>query len=103
MGCRGSFFGFKHLSWMADLQAAGVVGTGTPASCTQLALTSALTGGGTVTFNCGGAATILVLSRMNITADTVIEGGGAITVTGGLTTGLVLRDGDLADLKRHHA
>ena len=77
------------LPWMASLQAAGVVGTGTPGSCTQAALTTALTGGGTVTFNCGGAATtILVTSQIPITQDTVIEGGGLITITGGLTTRL---------------
>ena len=72
-----------NLPWMASLQAAGVVGTGTPASCTQAALTTALTGGGTVTFNCGGAATIPVTSQIPITQNTVIEGGGLITITAG--------------------
>ena len=40
------------------VRAAGVVGTGTAASCTEAAFANALSGGGTVTFNCGGAATI---------------------------------------------
>ncbi len=84
----GLFLMLGNLPWMASLQAAGVVGTGTPASCTQAALTTALTGGGTVTFNCGGAATILVISQIPITQNTVIEGGGLITITGGLTTRL---------------
>jgi len=33
--------------------AAGVVGTGTPESCTEAALDAALAGGGLVRFNCG--------------------------------------------------
>ncbi len=66
----------------------GVVGDGTPGSCTEAALTAALAGGGTVTFNCGGPKTILVLSEKNITQNTVIDGGGVITLTGGLATRL---------------
>jgi hypothetical protein len=42
------------------VQAAGVVGTGTPATCTESAFDTALTGGGSVTFNCGGLKTITV-------------------------------------------
>jgi hypothetical protein len=34
-------------------RAAGVVGDGTPGSCTTAALTAALSGGGLVTFDCG--------------------------------------------------
>jgi hypothetical protein len=55
------------LSIASPVHAGGVVGDGTPASCTEAALTTALTGGGTVTFNCGGPTTILVLSEKNIT------------------------------------
>jgi len=68
--------------------AAGVVGDGTPGSCTQAALDTALGGGGTVTFNCGGPATILMLSEMTISQDTTIRGREQITLTGGLTTRL---------------
>jgi hypothetical protein len=68
--------------------AGGVVGDGTPGSCTEAAFNSALAGGGTVTFNCGGPKTILVLSEKNITQATTIDGGGVITLTGGLTTRL---------------
>jgi hypothetical protein len=63
-----------------------VVGTGTAASCTAAALTSALTAGGIVTFNCGSApATITVTSTIElpVTKDTVIDGGGKITIDGG--------------------
>lgn len=38
----------------AQVRGAGVVGDGTPGSCTESALTSALNGGGLVTFDCGG-------------------------------------------------
>ena len=95
----GLFLMLGNLAGMASLQAAGVVGTGTPGSCTQAALTAALTGGGTVTFNCGAApATILVISQIPITQDTVIEGGGLITITGGLTTRLFDVTGPLTSL-----
>jgi hypothetical protein len=76
--------------------AAGVVGDGTPGSCTEAALTAALAGGGTVTFNCGGPKTILVLSEKTITQNTVIDGNGAITITGGLTTRLFNVQGSAA-------
>jgi predicted outer membrane repeat protein len=84
----GLFLVLGNFSWSSGLQASGVVGTGTPASCTQTALTTALIGGGLVTFNCGGPATILVTSPITVTQNTVIEGGGQIKITGGLTTRL---------------
>jgi len=73
-------------------RAGGVVGDGTPGSCTETAFTNALSGGGTVTFNCGGPHTLLLLSVKNITQDTVIDGGGLITLTGGLATRLLQVD-----------
>jgi predicted outer membrane repeat protein len=71
---------------------AGVVGSGTPASCTEAALTAALAGGGAITFNCGGPATILLTSEKKITQDTVIDGSSVITLTGGLATRLLVTD-----------
>jgi len=68
--------------------AGGVVGDGTPGSCTEAALNTALVGGGTVTFNCGGPKTILITSQKTIAQNTVIQGGGVITITGGLATRL---------------
>lgn len=60
-----------------------VVGTGTIASCTQAVLEAALVGGGTITFNCGGSAEIAIQSRISITAaETIIDGGGTITLAG---------------------
>ena len=63
-----------------------VVGTGTSASCTEAALDACLPGGGsfdgTVTFACGGAATITVTNAKTISADTTIDGGSVITISG---------------------
>lgn len=64
------------------VHAAGTVGTGTPASCTEAALDTALSGGGSVTFNCGGSATIVLTGTKNVIADTSIDGGGQITLDG---------------------
>jgi hypothetical protein len=68
-----------------------VVGTGTPASCTAEAFTSAVENGGTITFDCGAAPHTIVLSRpakvRNDRARKVtIDGGGRITLSGGGTT-----------------
>src|SRR5215831_3454740 len=77
---------------------AGVVGNGTPASCTEAALDTALgcgppngqpvsrtcNGGGTVTFNCGPSPdTITVSISRFISTDTTIDGGGLMTISGG--------------------
>ena len=62
--------------------AAGVVGTGTPESCTDAALNAALTGGGAVTFNCGPNPTTITLSaQKSIVADTEIDGGGSVSLS----------------------
>ncbi len=63
-----------------------VVGTGTAASCTEAALSAALTRGGVVTFDCGVAgATITVTQTIELPTgvDTVIDGGGVVTIDGG--------------------
>ena len=87
--------------------AAGVVGTGTPASCTDAALNAALAGGGAVTFNCGSNPhTITLSSQKNIAANTAVDGGGKVVlsahgsrhflVNAGATlalTSMTLRDG----------
>ncbi|HEX7409839.1 MAG TPA: choice-of-anchor Q domain-containing protein [Candidatus Binatia bacterium] len=68
-----------------------VVGTGT-GTCTEAALNTCLPGGGsfdgTVTFNCGGAATITVSSTKTISADTTLDGGSLITISGGHFVGV---------------
>src|SRR5215216_3696623 len=62
--------------------AAGTVGTGSAASCTETALNTALAGGGAVTFNCGGPATINLTTTKTISSNTQINGGGVITLSG---------------------
>jgi hypothetical protein len=67
-------------------EAGGVVGTGTPASCTEAALSTALAGGGAVTFNCGeGPVTIWLTGQHNIAQNTTIDGSGNITLSGDIT------------------
>jgi hypothetical protein len=72
-----------------------IVGNGTPASCTEQALASALQAGGIVKFACGGAATIRLTSQKEITRSrsTVIDGGNLITLDGGGQTRLLHFDG----------
>ena len=72
-----------------------VVGTGTPASCTEDAFNSAFNtvqtgGGGTITFNCGGAATITFSDQKILLENTTIDGAGKITLSGGKKTRLFL-------------
>ena len=63
--------------------AAGVVGTGTPESCSEAAFTAALQGGGAVTFNCGAAPhTISISAFKTLTSSTSIDGGGRISLSG---------------------
>jgi len=67
--------------------AAGVVGTGTAASCTEAALDTALKGGGNVTFKCGTQAYAIAISKeKSIAANTTIDGGNLITLNGGNKT-----------------
>jgi hypothetical protein len=66
-------------------RAAGVVGNGTPASCTEAALGAALAGGGTVTFNCGGGpVAIPITSTKTLTTTTTIDGAGQNVTLDGL-------------------
>lgn len=67
------------------VHAAGVVGDGTPASCTEAALDVALNGGGDVTFNCGTEPHTLSVSSTKVVGnnDTVrIDGDNRITISG---------------------
>jgi predicted outer membrane repeat protein len=63
-------------------RAAGVVST-----CDEGHLNTALSGGGLVTFTCG-PATITVTATRTIQADTTVDGGGVITISGGNTVGV---------------
>ncbi len=67
-----------HAAYAAD-----VVGSGTPASCTEADLSAKLSGGGTITFDCGpNPVTIAITSEKVIGADTTLDGGGKITLHG---------------------
>ena len=75
-----------YLLLAATARADAVVGDGTPASCTEAALESALAVGGAITFDCGGPATIILSSQKRLFASAVIDGGGEITLSGGGTS-----------------
>ncbi|HEX9926823.1 MAG TPA: hypothetical protein VGD99_29520, partial [Anaerolineae bacterium] len=62
-------FGLFH---PRPVYAGGVVGDGTPGSCTEAAFDAARAGGGTVTFDCGGAKTINLTFYKEIDTDTII-------------------------------
>lgn len=63
-------------------EAAGIVGNGTASSCTNTALNNALAGGGTVSFKCGTLPVTIVVNQKTIAANTVINGGGLVTLSG---------------------
>jgi len=70
-----------------------VVGDGTAASCTAAALTAAASTGGTIVFDCGAApTTITVSSPIVVTSETVLDGGGRVTLSGGGTTRILYLD-----------
>jgi Domain of unknown function DUF11/Chlamydia polymorphic membrane protein (Chlamydia_PMP) repeat len=76
-------------AWAASpADAAGVVGNGTPGSCTQGALAAALAGGGIVTFDCGGGPVVIpITSTKVLSTSTTIDGSGQqVTLDGGGTT-----------------
>lgn len=65
-----------------------VVGTGTPASCTQQAFIDAVAKGGVITFNSGSLPVTITLDQTakvvnDAAADIVIDGGGLVTLSGG--------------------
>lgn len=61
-----------------------VVGDGTAASCTAEALRAAAAAGGVITFDCGSdPVTITVSSTIVFTGESVLDGGGLVTLSGG--------------------
>ncbi|HTP27211.1 MAG TPA: hypothetical protein VMK12_16355, partial [Anaeromyxobacteraceae bacterium] len=78
-----------------------VVGTGTPESCTPQVLEKAVQGAGVITFNCGADPVIITLDRElqifndsgpNHNGDTVIDGGGKVTLSGGGATRILYQN-----------
>lgn len=73
------------------LAADAVVGSGTSASCDESDFDTALnavqaSGGGTITFNCGGQHIINFSNARTISSEVVIDGGGLITLSGNNAT-----------------
>jgi parallel beta-helix repeat protein len=69
------------------------VGTGTPASCTAAALQTAATAGGTIVFDCGSApVTIAITEAITFPKETVLDGGGTVTLDGGGATRILYLD-----------
>lgn len=61
-----------------------VIGKGTPDTCDEASLDAAIAAGGVITFSCGAdPVTITVTSEKKLTKDTVIDGGGKVTLSGG--------------------
>jgi predicted outer membrane repeat protein len=82
------------LTLLSTSAMAGIVGSGTPSSCTEAALQAQLGIGGTVTFNCGaGAQTIAMPNTLFIgqsNPKTIIDGNDTITLDGaGNTAGMI--------------
>ena len=64
--------------------AAGTIGSGTPTSCDETALDTALGGGGPINFDCGGGPVIIAITSTKIiSSNTQLDGGGLITLSGG--------------------
>lgn len=80
---------------------ASVVGHG-PGTCTEQLFEDAVRQGGIVTFDCGGPATITLTHPIELTKDrdTVIDGGGAITLDGAGRTRLLRFDS--GDFRKTH-
>lgn len=74
-----------------DTSGATTVGTGTPGSCGEAALLSALAANnGAIRFDCGASPhTITLSSQLEIDFDLVLDGGGLITLSGGGTTRII--------------
>ena len=71
------------LSVVRVVSAEGLVGDGTPESCTDTALDTALAGGGLVTFDCGpNPVTIALSSAKIINVNTTIDGGDLVALSG---------------------
>lgn len=79
--------------------AAGVVGDGTPESCTAPAFANALVGGGLVTFDCGAEPANIVVDTAVIAdaTTTTVDGGGLVQLDGDVMRQIfyVLAGGDL--------
>lgn len=64
-----------------------VIGTGSPASCTSVAVVAAVAAGGIITFNCGPDPVTITMTDtakvVNTSPIVVLDGGGKVTLSGG--------------------
>ena len=81
---------------LADVSApTAVVGDGSAASCTEGALQTAADGGGTIVFACGASpVTIPITQTIVFAKETVIDGGGTVTLDGGGAARIFYLDSD---------
>lgn len=63
-------------------QGTTVVGDGTPGSCSAAALSSAIDGGGAITFNCGLEPVTIAGGPYTVAGAVTIDGGGLVTLSG---------------------
>jgi hypothetical protein len=69
------------------------IGDGSTGSCTAAMLQQAASGGGTIVFNCGSSpVTITVTAPITFTKETVLDGGGLVTLSGGGTSRILYLD-----------
>lgn len=90
----GRQFALLSILCLSHIAFAGVVGIGTPGSCTEPALAAAIPAGGVITFNCGaGPQTIAITYMLGVGQNNppvVIDGKDQITLDGsGITTGMI--------------
>ncbi|MBN2341320.1 MAG: right-handed parallel beta-helix repeat-containing protein [Deltaproteobacteria bacterium] len=70
-----------------------IVGDGTSTGCTEASLRSAASVGGVIVFDCGAEpATISLTEPIVVTAETVIDGGGTVTLDGNGSTRILYLD-----------
>ncbi len=73
---------------LEDTSGATVIGDGSPDGCVESALRTAAEAGGTITFDCGPAPVTISITQtieLPVDRDTIIDGGGLVTLDGGLT------------------
>lgn len=76
-----------------DVSSPTKVGTGTAESCTQERLQAAADVGGTIVFDCGTSpVTITVTSTIVFKKETILDGGGLVTLSGGGTSRILYLD-----------
>jgi hypothetical protein len=72
-----------------------VVGSG-QGTCTEAGLDAALAKGGVIVFDCGSSeATLTLANSKTIARDTMIDGGGKLTLSGGGTHRIFVTEGDV--------